>query len=98
MVNSVICYKTGKAQEYQHLLKGPDKLKWSKGVSNNIGRLLLGIGYIKVTNNCFYIHRIKVPQGTNVTSRHILFDTWSHKKETHRVKITVARDKLTFDV
>ena len=98
MVNAVICPKTGKAQEYRHLLKGPDKLKWIKAVSNKIVRLLLVIGYIKIANTCFSIHSIKVPQVTKVTYSRIFCDTQYHTKETHIVKITVVGDKLTFDI
>ena len=36
VVNTVICPKTVKAQEYRHLIKGPDKLKWIKGMYNKI--------------------------------------------------------------
>ena len=61
MANAVIFPETGNAHEYWHLIKAPNKMKWSKVVSNNIGRLLQGIGYIKGTNTCFSIHKNEVP-------------------------------------
>ena len=42
--NALICPKTGKSQEYLNLFKVSDKLKWRKGMFNDIGQLLQGLG------------------------------------------------------
>ena len=33
-MNVVICPETGKPQEYRHLMKGPDKPKWTRAMLN----------------------------------------------------------------
>ena len=57
---------TGKDQKYQHLIKGPKKVKWIMGMSNEIGRLFQGIGDIQGTNTCFSIYRHKDPKDAKV--------------------------------
>ena len=42
-INAVILPDTRKLQEYMHLMKGPDKPKWTRGFANEIGRLSQGI-------------------------------------------------------
>ena len=42
--NAVICPDTGNAQDNQHLIKDPKKLKWSKGMSNETGNFSKGSG------------------------------------------------------
>ena len=98
MVNVFICPETGNTQEYLHLIKIPDKLKWSKFIPNDIGRLFQVLGKIQVTNTCFFTHRYQIPQGSKVTCSHILCDIFPQKKETRIVKLTVGVYKLTFDV
>ena len=44
----------------------------------------------------FLIHRHGFPQGTKFTYSRIFCDIWPHKKETHRVQLTVRGDTLTF--
>ena len=78
-------------------MKCPEKLKWSKGISNEIGRLFQGIGDIQGTNNCFFVQRHKVTQGAKVTYSYIVYDTCPQKKETHLVQLTVGGYKLNFD-
>ena len=46
-LNYVICSDKGKVKEYWHLIKGPDKEKWTKAMYNKIGRIFQGIRYIK---------------------------------------------------
>ena len=65
--NTVIFPDTVKAQEYQHLIKFPKKLKCIKGASNEIGQLFQGLGDIQGTNTCFFIYRNEVPQDAKVT-------------------------------
>ena len=95
--NAVIWPKTGKSQEYRNLIKVLEKLKWSKGISNEIGQLFQGIGDIQGTNTCFFIHRHEVPQDAKVTYFRIVYNIWHQKKETRRVWFTVGWYRLTFD-
>ena len=66
-MDAVICQETGKSQEYRHLMKGPDKQKWTRSVENDIGRLFQGIRDIEGTYICFFIHRHEVTQDSKVT-------------------------------
>ena len=97
IANAVIYPKTGKSQEYQHLIKPPEKPKWSKGMSNGIGRIFQGLGDTQGTNTCFFIHRHEVPPDAKVTYLRIVCNIWPQKKEAHRVRLTVGREKITFD-
>ena len=67
-------------------------------MSNEIGRLLKRIIYIEGKYTCFFIQRHEVTQYSKVTYRHIVYDIITHKKETHRVQLTLGSDKLTYDV
>ena len=53
-MNALICPYTIKPQEYRHLMKGPDKPKWTRVFVNEIGRLFQVIRDIEGTNTCFY--------------------------------------------
>ena len=96
-MNAIIFPETGKSQEYSHLIKGPSKPKWTRAMENNIGRLFQGIRYIKGTETCFFIHRHKVPQESIVTYSRIVCDIIPQKKETHKVRLAVGGNKLTYD-
>ena len=96
-INTVIFPETGKSQEYIHLMKGPDKPKFTRAVANNIGRILQGIRCIKVTYTCYFIHRHKVTQYSKVTYSRIVCDIMPHNKETHILRVAVGCDKLTYN-
>ena len=96
--NAVICPGIVKAQEYRHLIKGPQNIIWRKGMSNENGIIFQGVGDIQGTNTCFFIHRHKVPQDAKVTYYRIVCNIWPQKKETHRVRLTLGGYILTFDV
>ena len=69
-----------KPQEYRHLMKGPDKPKWSRAMENEIGRLFQGIRDIEGTYTCFFIHKYEVPQDRKVTYRRIVCNIRHQKK------------------
>ena len=74
MVNTVICLKTSKAQEYWNLVKGPEKLKWNMGIPIDTEHLFKGMCYIKGNNTSFFIHSNKFPQGAKVTYNRIIYE------------------------
>ena len=96
-MNAVICPETGKLQDYRHLMKGPDKPKWTEEFGNEIGRLFQGIQEIKVTNTCFFIHKNEAPKGSKVTYSQIVCDIRPKKTETHRVQITMRGNKILYE-
>ena len=96
-MNAVIFPDTEKFQEYSELMKGPDKPKCTRAVSNDTGCLFQGIRDIKGIETCFFIHMHDVPQDRKVTYIHIVCKIRPQKKETHRLLLTVGGDKLTYD-
>ena len=96
-MNTVIFPETGKPQEYRHLMKGPDKPKQTRAFGNDIGRLFQGIRDIEGTNTCFFIHKHEVPKGSKVTYSRILCNIRPQKNKTHRVRLAVGGDKLSYE-
>ena len=79
-------------------MKGTNKPKWKREFANERGRLFQGIRDIKGTNTCFFIQSNKVPQESKVTYSHIICDIRPQKTETHRVRLTVGGDKISYKV
>ena len=44
LANPVLDKSSGKMLEYRDLIKGPDKIVWERGMSNELGRLAQGVG------------------------------------------------------
>ena len=88
---------SGKTQGYTHLTRRPDKGTWNTTFSNDIGRLTQGVGHcIKGTNTIFFIHRSGVSAGKRVIYGQIIVPIKTNKTETHRVRITVGVDKISY--
>ena len=96
IVNAVIFQDRVKPQDYRQLTKVPDKINCRKGMYNNIVYIFQGIGDIKGPITSFLIHRNELSQGAKVTYVCIFYNIQPHKKETHRVRITVEGNELTF--
>ena len=94
--NSVIHPDTGVAQEYRHLLKGPDKNLLIRSFANEIGQLAQGIREIKGTNTIVFIKKCLVPSGKTVTYGRICCDIKTDKVEVHRTRLTVGGNLLSF--
>ena len=77
-------------------MKVSDKTNSKRAMKNEIRRLFKGVGDIEGTDTCLFIHRHEVPQYIKVPYRHILCDIIPQKKETHRVKLTVDGNILTY--
>ena len=82
----------------QHLMKGPDKPKCTKSISNYIGFLFLGTRYIEGKYTCLLIHCFELPWHRNVTYCRIVCDIRYQNKETYRFNITIGSNKLTQSV
>ena len=60
--------------------------------------LAQGVGNrVKGTNTIFFVHHSEVPAGKQVTYGNIVVSISPNKAETHRVRITVGGDKLSYD-
>ena len=97
--NSVLDEATGQLLEYRHLVKGPDAKIWKKAFANDLGRLAQGVGtrMRSGTNTVFYVHPSKIPDGKKVTYAKLVADLRPLKEETHRVRVTIGGDKLTYE-
>ena len=88
---------TGKTQGYTQLIRGPDKGTWTIALSNDIGRLAQGVGnIIKGTNIIFFIYRSGVPAVQKVTYGRVAVSIRPNKTETHRVRINVGGDNISY--
>ena len=65
--NSVNHQISGVAQEYRHLIKGPEKKVWEKSFAKNLGQLSPGIREVKGTNTVMFVPKSKVPKDKMVT-------------------------------
>jgi hypothetical protein len=89
---------TGQAQEFRHLMMGPNRATWMHLFANELGRLAQGVGNRMPagTNTCFFISKSKVPHNRKVTYGCIVASIRPQKKETHRTRLTVGGDLLDY--
>ena len=77
-------------------MKGADKPKWTRDMTNEIGRLFQVIVYIEGKDTYFFIHSHKVSQDIKVAYSRIVCNIRHQKKEIHRLRLAVGDDKLTY--
>ena len=65
--NSVIHHISGVAQEYRHLIKGPERKIWEISFANELGQLSQGIREVNGKNTVMFISKSKVPKDNKVT-------------------------------
>ena len=65
--NSVTHQISVVAQEYMHLIKGPERKIWERSFANELGQLSQGIREVKGTNTVMFIPKSKVPKDKKVT-------------------------------
>ena len=94
--NAVIDSTTEYSLEYRHLVKGDDKLRWTTGFANELGRLAQGVGTRMPTgtNTIRFIARNDVPKNRTVTYGRIVATIRPTKAENHRVRLTVGDDRI----
>ena len=60
------------AQEYRHLVKGPDRNVWERSFANELGKLSQGIRNVKGKNTVILISKTQVPKSKKVTYGNIV--------------------------
>ena len=95
--NAVLNTETGQMEEYRQLQKGKDKIIWQRSFSNEIGRLAQGIRDIIGTDCITFIAHSQIPKGKKVAYARIVCAIRPQKKETHRTRITIGGNLLTYD-
>ena len=87
----------GKKQTLEHLLKGNEQNIWKRSASNECGRLAQGNKFgIQGTDTIQFIHKTNLPHDAKITYASFVCDIRPLKKETHRVRMVVGGDKLTY--
>jgi hypothetical protein len=95
--NAVIHPVIGKETEYSALMKDPHLQSiWTLGFGNECRRLFQGIRDIPVTDTCFFIKLINIPNDRKITYGKIVCDYKPHKKKKERVRLTVGGDRLDY--
>ena len=77
-------------------MNGPDKPKWTRDMVNDIGCLFQLIRYIEGTEMCLLDHRHEVPKYRKITYICIVCDIRPHKKENHKMQLTVGGNRITY--
>ena len=93
---------TGKQMEYKDLIKDPEfRDDWLLSKSNELGRLLQGIGKnkdgtqrIKGYNCCDVVHKFEVEEGRTVTYARTVCTVRPEKDEPNRSRITAGGNLL----
>ena len=98
-VNSVLDPTTGVSLEYEDLLKNPSTRSiWETSAANEFGRLAKGVGtrMPSGTNTIRFIRRSDVPKDRKPTYAKFVCTIRPQKKETHRTRLTVGGNLITF--
>ena len=96
--NAVLDVAIGISREYRHLLRTPENKIWETALANDLGKLAQGVGTRMPKRNSiirFVAHKT-VPQNKKVAYSHLVAELRSHKKEVHRVRVTVGGDRLNY--
>ena len=97
-INHIFNETTGKKETLESLLNGPDRARWLKALSNEIGRLASGNIYgVKFTNTIKFIKKSDVPSDKTVTYATFVCDFRPLKSEPWRIRCVVGGDKLPYD-
>jgi hypothetical protein len=95
---------TGKAENIDSLLRGPDGLKWYQSLTNEWGRCTQGVTQsrsvneqIAGNNTMHFILPHQVPAGRKVTYATFVCTMRPGKAEPWRIRMTVGGDRLIVD-
>ena len=88
----------GKRETIDTLLYGINGTTWTRSLSNEFGRLAQGNDYgVAGTDTIDFIRKQEVPTGRNITYASFVCDFRPLKTETHRIRLVVGGDKLSYD-
>jgi hypothetical protein len=93
----IINKESGKKENIDSLLKGPERLRWLQAASNEFGRLAQGNKYgVKATNTIDFIPKSAVPNDRKVTYGSFVCDYRPLKDDPYRIRLVVGGDKLDY--
>ena len=84
------------AQEYRHLIKGPERRIWDISFANELGNLDQGIREVKGKNTVMFIPKSKVSKDKKVTYGKIGCEMKPEKEEKERTILKVGGNLLDF--
>ena len=94
--NSVTHQISGVAQEYRHLIKGPERRIWERSFANKLGQLPQGIIEVKGKNTVMFIPKSIVPKDKKITYGKLVCEMKPEKEEKERTRLTVGGNLLNF--
>ena len=93
----IINKKSGKKENIDSLLKGPERERWLQAASNEFGRLAQGNKYgVKATDTINFIPKSDVPHDRKVTYGSFVCDYRPLKDDPYRIRLVVGGDKLDY--
>ena len=94
----------GHKESIASLRQGKNGIKWTNGLSNEIGRLAQGVGKFRCTskkiigtNTIHFIPHHQVPADSKVTYANFVCNYRPLKDEPYRVRCTVGGDRLDYE-
>ena len=97
--NTVVNKASEEMLEYQHLIKGPDKDVWIRGLASNLGHLAQCVDswMPKGTNTIFFIDISDIPRNCQISYVLLVTSLQPYKTEVHQVQVTVGGDRLYYE-
>ena len=93
----IINPSTGKKENLDSLLKGPERDRWLQAASNEFGRLAQGNKFgVKATDTIDFIPQSDVPADRQVTYGSFVCDYRPLKDDPYRIRLVVGGDKLDY--
>ena len=94
-LNSVLDPSTENLLEFRHFIKVPDRKNGDTSISNDIGRLVQGVGTRMTTgtNIIFSMHASKMPKHNKITYFKLSTTILPLKTEVNRVKFAIGGDR-----
>ncbi len=98
VANAVFNDKLGKWEEYRHLIKGEQKIKWQTSGSKEFGRLSDGSDLTGTpgTQCVKWLHPNKLPPGKRATYLRIVASHRPQKKDPDQVRGTIGGNRVIY--
>ena len=98
IANHVLCEDTGKIHTYRSVLKTKHKPTWVHSFSNELGRLMKGVGDRAKhgTETMRPIKRSKMPKGRKATYAKVVVNICPQKQEVKQSRLVVGGDKIDY--
>ena len=97
-INLVTNLFTGKEENFNHLIKGDCKDEWVSSYTRELGRCTNGVNNDGLGRNSFhFIRHTNMPPSIIPTYGKQHYTMRSKKEETHRTRLVVGSDKVSYN-